>query len=71
MYQIGTKGREEKRRSYNVSQDRVTDHRYGKSLHDIQGCLLGEDQLDEMSSSLQQFSDQEALMDILEDNDSD
>ncbi|KAL6487630.1 hypothetical protein MHYP_G00042560 [Metynnis hypsauchen] len=69
--QIGTKGRSEKIRTYNFSQDRVTDHRIGKTLHDIHGFLLGEDLLDEMSSSLQQFSDQEALMDILEDNDSD
>ncbi|XP_072532911.1 peptide chain release factor 1-like, mitochondrial isoform X2 [Salminus brasiliensis] len=67
--QVGTKGRSEKIRTYNFSQDRVTDHRIGKSLHDIHGFLLGEDLLDEMSSSLQQFSDQETLIDILEDND--
>ncbi|XP_066535993.1 peptide chain release factor 1-like, mitochondrial isoform X2 [Hoplias malabaricus] len=66
--QIGTKGRSEKIRTYNCAQDRVTDHRIGKTLHGVQEFILGEDLLDEMSSALQEFSDQEALMDILEDN---
>ncbi|XP_026795324.3 peptide chain release factor 1-like, mitochondrial isoform X1 [Pangasianodon hypophthalmus] len=64
--QIGTKGRSEKIRTYNFAQDRVTDHRIGKTLHDVHGFLLGEELLDEMSMFLQQFSEQEALMDILE-----
>ncbi|XP_076831145.1 peptide chain release factor 1-like, mitochondrial isoform X1 [Brachyhypopomus gauderio] len=65
--QIGTKGRSEKIRTYNFSQDRVTDHRIGKSLFGVHGFLLGEELLDELSASLQQFSEQEDLMDILED----
>ncbi|MCJ8730874.1 hypothetical protein PDJAM_G00189440 [Pangasius djambal] len=64
--QIGTRGRSEKIRTYNFAQDRVTDHRIGKTLHDVHGFLLGEELLDEMSMFLQQFSEQEALMDILE-----
>ncbi|KAI5611547.1 peptide chain release factor 1-like, mitochondrial [Silurus asotus] len=64
--QIGTKGRSEKIRTYNFSQDRITDHRIGKTLHDVHGFLLGEELLDEMSVSLEQFSEQEALMDIVE-----
>ncbi|XP_060781363.1 peptide chain release factor 1-like, mitochondrial [Neoarius graeffei] len=64
--QIGTKGRSEKIRTYNFAQDRVTDHRIGKTLHDVHGFLLGEELLDEMSKFLQQFSEQEALMDIIE-----
>ncbi|XP_053357356.1 peptide chain release factor 1-like, mitochondrial [Clarias gariepinus] len=64
--QIGTRGRSEKIRTYNFAQDRVTDHRIGKTLHDVHGFLLGEELLDEMSMFLQQFSEQEVLMDIIE-----
>lgn len=67
--QIGTKGRSEKIRTYNFSQDRVTDHRIGLTLHDIKGFLLGEDLLDEMNSSLQDYSNQEALLELLGEND--
>ncbi|KAI1886378.1 hypothetical protein AGOR_G00213400 [Albula goreensis] len=69
--QIGTKGRSEKIRTYNFSQDRITDHRIGKTLHDVKEFLLGEDLLEEMNHALKQFSHQEALMDILGENESD
>ncbi|XP_051506738.1 peptide chain release factor 1-like, mitochondrial [Myxocyprinus asiaticus] len=67
--QIGTKGRSEKIRTYNFSQDRITDHRIGKTIHDVHGFLQGEELLEEMVVFLQQFSEQESLMDILKDND--
>ncbi|KAK7139753.1 hypothetical protein R3I94_012411 [Phoxinus phoxinus] len=67
--QIGTKGRSEKIRTYNFSQDRITDHRIGKTIHDVHGFLQGEELLEEMIVFLQQFSEQESLMDVLEDND--
>ncbi|KAK7149021.1 hypothetical protein R3I93_013126 [Phoxinus phoxinus] len=67
--QIGTKGRSEKIRTYNFSQDRITDHRIGKTIHDVRGFLQGEELLEEMIVFLQQFSEQESLMDVLEDND--
>ncbi|XP_041921945.1 peptide chain release factor 1-like, mitochondrial isoform X1 [Alosa sapidissima] len=68
--QIGSKGRSEKIRTYNFSQDRVTDHRIGKTMHDVRGFILGEDLLEEMSVSLQQFSQQEILLDLLGDSES-
>lgn len=38
------------------------------TLHDVKGFLLGEDLLDEMNSSLQEFSNQEALLELLGEN---
>lgn len=69
--QIGTKGRSEKIRTYNFAQDRITDHRIGMTLHDVKSFLLGEDLLDEMNSSLQEFSNQETLMELLGENSQD
>ncbi|KAJ8387288.1 hypothetical protein AAFF_G00157840 [Aldrovandia affinis] len=65
--QIGTKGRSEKVRTYNFSQDRITDHRIGKTLHDVEEFMLGEELLEEINEALQQFSEQEALMDLLDE----
>ena len=36
-------GRSDKMRTYNYSQNRVTDHRAGFSLHDLPGCMKGEE----------------------------
>ncbi|XP_061767244.1 peptide chain release factor 1-like, mitochondrial [Nerophis ophidion] len=66
--QIGTRGRSEKIRTYNFPQDRITDHRIGMTLHDVKSFLLGKDLLDKMNSSLQEFSNQEVLMELLGEN---
>ncbi|XP_061084405.1 peptide chain release factor 1-like, mitochondrial isoform X2 [Conger conger] len=66
--QIGTKGRSEKIRTYNFSQDRITDHRIGKTVHNVRAFLLGEDLLEEMNVALLQFGEQEALLDVLEEH---
>ncbi len=49
--QIGTGGREEKIRTYNFPQNRVTDHRAGLTLHNLDRVIDGD--LDELISALQ------------------
>ncbi|MCA9752690.1 MAG: peptide chain release factor 1, partial [Gemmatimonadetes bacterium] len=50
--QIGTGDRSEKIRTYNFPQNRVTDHRIGWSVHDIDGVLGGS--LDGLFDALQE-----------------
>jgi peptide chain release factor 1 len=49
--QIGSGGREEKIRTYNFPQNRVTDHRIGLTLYDLDRFIEGN--LDEMIAALQ------------------
>ncbi len=48
---IGSGGREEKVRTYNFPQNRVTDHRIGLTLYNLEGVLAG--QIDELVEGLQ------------------
>ncbi|KAG5205695.1 hypothetical protein JEQ12_018945 [Ovis aries] len=63
--QIGTKGRSEKIRTYNFPQDRVTDHRINKSLHDLETFMQGEYLLDELVQSLKDYANYESLVEII------
>nr|XP_048275918.1 peptide chain release factor 1-like, mitochondrial isoform X1 [Myodes glareolus] len=63
--QVGTKGRSEKIRTYNFPQNRVTDHRINKSLHDLESFMQGDYLLDGMIQSLKDYADYESLVEII------
>jgi peptide chain release factor 1 len=57
--QVGTAERSEKIRTYNFPQDRVTDHRIGKTLHDLPSVLDGD--LDDLIEALVSADHAESL----------
>ncbi|MEG2809149.1 MAG: PCRF domain-containing protein, partial [Akkermansia sp.] len=56
---IGSGGREEKIRTYNFPQNRMTDHRIGYTSYNLEGIMLG--QLKEVIDQLQHAEMQERL----------
>src|SRR5438105_5226766 len=60
--QIGTGGREEKIRTYNFPQNRVTDHRIGLTLHNLDRLIDGD--LDELIGALQAAEVAERLKEL-------
>ena len=62
--QVGTGDRSERIRTYNFPQGRVTDHRIGLSLYDINAFMDGD--LDEMIDALT-IADQQKKLAMQED----
>ncbi len=60
--QVGTGERSEKIRTYNFSQNRVTDHRVNLTLHKLQSVLDGD--LDDIISSLQAKELEDKLLSV-------
>jgi peptide chain release factor 1 len=58
---IGSAGREEKIRTYNFPQNRITDHRIGLTLYNLDRFIDGD--LDEMVAALQQRDMEDRLAD--------
>ncbi|XP_006837669.1 PREDICTED: peptide chain release factor 1, mitochondrial [Chrysochloris asiatica] len=66
--QVGTRAQSERIRTYNFTQDRVTDHRIAYDVRDIKGFLCGEKALDQLIQRLLQSADEEALAELLDEN---
>lgn len=68
--QVRSNFRNEKIRTYNFSQDRVTDHRLqGASFHNLKGFLEGGEPLGSLMEKLHSQSSKELLLDILSECD--
>lgn len=65
--QVTTTDRSDKIRTYNYPQNRVTDHRCGFSLYDIDGCMGGY-RLNEIVENVEQHEFEERLEDLIAKN---
>ncbi|KAM6177909.1 peptide chain release factor 1, mitochondrial [Rhynchocyon petersi] len=66
--QVGTRAQSERIRTYNFTQDRVTDHRIAHDVRDIKEFLRGEAALDQLIQRLLQSADEEAMAELLDEN---
>ncbi|MBN3320039.1 RF1M factor, partial [Atractosteus spatula] len=62
---VGTRSQSERVRTYNFTQDRVTDHRIGCVARDIKEFLRGGEPLDEFIRQLLKYAEKEALLEML------
>jgi len=62
--QVRSGDRSEKIRTYNFPQDRITDHRAGVTVHDLQSRLVGE--IDELLEAVSQWERQTRLQEFME-----
>lgn len=61
--QVGSSNRNEKIRTYNYPQDRVTEHREGGgTVHNLKGFLEGDGQLEELQYSLLRAQKHQTLL---------
>lgn len=63
--QVGSANRNEKIRTYNFKDDRVSDHRIGQNVYDVEELLSGQSKLDELIVLLESESRQEILTEKL------
>ncbi|KAK2917493.1 peptide chain release factor 1, mitochondrial isoform X1 [Channa argus] len=64
--QVGTRSQSERIRTYNFSQDRVTDHRTGYVTRDIKEFMRGREALDDLISGVLAHAEREALLEVAE-----
>ncbi|SCV04225.1 LANO_0G08922g1_1 [Lachancea nothofagi CBS 11611] len=63
--QVTTTDRSDKVRTYNFPQNRVTDHRCGFNLHDMEGIMAGE-RLDDVIEAMQSFDSDSRAKELLD-----
>ncbi|XP_023555970.1 peptide chain release factor 1, mitochondrial isoform X2 [Octodon degus] len=66
--QVGTRAQSERIRTYNFTQDRVTDHRIAYEVRDIKEFLCGKKCLDQLIQRLLQSANKEAIVELLDEN---
>ncbi|XP_077370053.1 peptide chain release factor 1, mitochondrial [Festucalex cinctus] len=66
--QVGTRSQSERIRTYNFSQDRITDHRIGYICRDIKEFMQGEEALDDLITLVLEHAEREALLDLAENS---
>ncbi|XP_041638210.1 peptide chain release factor 1, mitochondrial [Cheilinus undulatus] len=64
--QVGTRSQSERIRTYNFSQDRVTDHRTGYVTRDIKEFMRGGEALHDLISDVLEHAEREALIEAVE-----
>ncbi|XP_061571672.1 peptide chain release factor 1, mitochondrial [Cololabis saira] len=68
--QVGTRSQSERIRTYNFSQDRVTDHRTGYTTRDIKEFMRGGEALDDLICDVLGHVERESLLEAVESSSS-
>lgn len=63
--QVGTRSQSERIRTYNFSQDRVTDHRTGYTTRDIKDFMRGGEALNDLITNVREHAEREVLLDLV------
>ncbi|XP_010788125.1 peptide chain release factor 1, mitochondrial isoform X3 [Notothenia coriiceps] len=64
--QVGTRSQSERIRTYNFSQDRVTDHRTGYVTRDIKEFMRGGEELEDLICDVHEHAEREAVLEVVE-----
>lgn len=65
---VGRTGREDKVRTYNYSQSRVTDHRSGKESNNLEDVIGGGSQLESVMDSVREWMRENEVLGLLADD---